>query len=74
MMEKVLFWAVLIWMIALLILGIIAVKDIWKDAVADDQSKGEGASSDNLTDIETTSRPESQGSGRGATSPQSPSE
>jgi len=73
MMEKVLFWAVLIWMIALLILGIIAVKDIWKDAVADDRSKGEGDSSGNLTDIETIPRPESQGSGQEPTSTQSPS-
>ncbi|MGC9036373.1 MAG: hypothetical protein ACP5K7_11160 [Verrucomicrobiia bacterium] len=73
MMEKVLFWAVLIWMIALLILGIIAVKDIWKDAVADDQSKVEGDSSDNLTDNETASKSESQVGGQGATSSQPPS-
>ncbi len=52
MMEKALFWGVLVWMIGLLILGIIAVRDIWKDATADEK-QAESASGENLT---TTSR------------------
>jgi preprotein translocase subunit SecG len=32
-MEKVLFWAVVVWMVGLLVLGIIAVRDIWKDTI-----------------------------------------
>ncbi len=38
MMEKVLFWAVVVWMVGLLVLGIIAVRDIWRDTLDDEKN------------------------------------
>jgi len=46
MMEKILFWAVVVWMIGLLVLGVIAVRDIWKDTLADEKNTAEELKSD----------------------------
>ena len=34
MNEKLIFWAVIVWMVGMLALGIIAVKEVWKDAIS----------------------------------------
>jgi len=31
MLDKILFWVVLVWMIALLIMAIMAVREVWKE-------------------------------------------
>lgn len=49
MMEKLLFWAVLIWMVGLLILGIIAVRDIWRDALKDENKGAPGGSGNEIS-------------------------
>lgn len=52
-MEKLLFWAVVVWMIGMLVLGFIAVREIWRDAEKDetDELKGEsvGGSAEGLS-------------------------
>jgi hypothetical protein len=32
MLDKILFWVVLVWMIGMLIMAIIAVREVWKEA------------------------------------------
>ena len=32
MLDKILFWVVLVWMIGMLVMAIIAVREVWKDA------------------------------------------
>jgi preprotein translocase subunit SecG len=32
MLDKILFWVVLVWMIVMLVLAIIAVREVWKEA------------------------------------------
>ena len=32
MLDKILFWVVLVWMIGMLVMAIIAVKEVWQEA------------------------------------------
>jgi hypothetical protein len=32
MLDKILFWVVLVWMVGLLIMGYVAVREIWREA------------------------------------------
>ena len=32
MLDKILFWVVLVWMIGMLVMTIFAVREVWKDA------------------------------------------
>jgi hypothetical protein len=32
MLDKILFWVVLVWMITMLVMAIIAVREVWRDA------------------------------------------
>jgi hypothetical protein len=32
MLDKVLFWVVLVWMIGMLVMAVLAVREVWKDA------------------------------------------
>ena len=32
MIDKILFWVVLVWMVGLLVMGFIAVREIWREA------------------------------------------
>jgi hypothetical protein len=41
MLDKILFWVVLVWMIGMLVMAIIAVRDVWKE-----DSKLEGEDND----------------------------
>ena len=54
MMEKVLFWAVVVWMVGLLVLGVIAVRDIWKDTLADEKKATDEPKTDGEKNLTTT--------------------
>ena len=32
MLDKILFWVVLVWMIGMLVMTVLAVREVWKDA------------------------------------------
>lgn len=32
MLDKILFWVVLVWMIGMLVMAIVAVKEVWQEA------------------------------------------
>ena len=32
MLDKILFWVVLVWMIGMLVMAVLAVREVWKDA------------------------------------------
>jgi hypothetical protein len=32
MLDKILFWVVLVWMVGMLVMAIVAVREVWKDA------------------------------------------
>ncbi len=32
MLDKILFWVVLVWMIGMLVMAFLAVREVWKDA------------------------------------------
>lgn len=43
MLDKILFWVVLVWMVALLVLAFRAVREVWKeDAAGPDDGAGSG--------------------------------
>ena len=31
MLDKILFWVVLVWMVAMLVMAIIAIREVWKE-------------------------------------------
>lgn len=44
MLDKILFWVVLVWMIGMLVMTFLAVREVWKDA-SKPQSDAEGSDS-----------------------------
>ena len=51
MLDKVLFWVVLVWMIGMLVMAFIAVREVWRDSnlPPDDEAAGGSSSSDSTT-------------------------
>lgn len=64
MNEKLIFWAVIVWMVGMLALGIIAVKEIWKDATSsgneDEVEREQTADSEKQVISQTDSKTQSQ--------------
>lgn len=51
MNEKLIFWLVVVWMVGMLVLGVLAVKEVWKDAIA------EGNEEENKPDATESEKP-----------------
>jgi preprotein translocase subunit SecG len=44
MLDKVLFWVVLVWMVGMLVMAFIAVREVWRDSNLPPEDEGEPGS------------------------------
>ena len=66
MLDRILFWVVLVWMVALLVLAIWAVREVWKEDNRE-PTETDGAAPPEANTRETT-QPNSPGAGQSVTS------
>jgi len=59
MLDKILFWVVLVWMIALLIMAIMAVREVWKEDSRDTTEPDSATPTD--ANAQDTRKPDSPG-------------
>lgn len=62
MLDKILFWVVLVWMIGMLVMTIIAVKEVWQDA-SKSQADGDDIDSPPKEDPNATGQKNGQTTG-----------
>jgi len=66
MLDKFLFWVVLVWMVALLVMAFWAVREVWiEDSREPTQPDDTGPS---VTDAQKATQPDHSGTGQSATS------